>query len=449
MLPMTNDPTVAAALERMYRRTTHGIRPGLEMIRALLAEIGHPENDLVCLHVAGTNGKGSVCAMMESVLRAAGLRTGLYTSPHLVRFNERIRVHGRSISDVDLARLLEYVEPATERVEKMSATPRPCTFFEMTTAMAFEQFRREKVAVAVIETGMGGRWDATNVVTPAVAVICDVDYDHMQYLGQTLEAIAAEKAGIIKSGRPVVTGVRRVEALAVIADEARRQGAVLIRAEEAVSVRRLGQDWRGQRIHIETASRRLPPLYLPLLGGHQLRNVAIAVAALECLCDIAGLEWPDEVWKRGLETVYWPARLQVLNERPVTLLDGGHNPHAARALAEALRELAPRAPVGLIAGLVSDKDHAGFFRELTPIVACAWIVPVYSERAAVPSDVAAAARAAGLGKVEESDLPTAWSESRIWAERAGGIVCIAGSLFLAGEVLAFRMGDRDLYDGSV
>lgn len=442
---MPTDPAIAAAIERMFRRTTHGIRPGLELIQALLAELGHPERAFPCVHVAGTNGKGSVCAMVESVLRAAGFRTGLYTSPHLVRFNERIRVNGRSIGDADLAALLARVEPAAERIERQPTTPRPCTFFELTTAMAFEHFRAEQVDIAVIEVGMGGQWDATNVIVPVAAAICDIDFDHMQYLGSTIEAIAGEKAGIIKPGRPVVAGIRRPEAAAVVEQEARSKGAPLTRAPEAVAIRRTALDWRGQRLHIETPERRLPPIRLPLLGDHQLWNTAIAVALLERFSEAAGVEIPETAWRAGLESVQWPARLQVLSENPPTLLDGGHNPSAGRALADALRALAPRQPVGLIAGLLADKDHAGFFRALAPAVERAWIVPVSSERAAPTAALAAAARAAGIS-AEEATLPTARRAADEWARAKSGVVCIAGSLYLAGEVLAAECGEKDLYE---
>ncbi len=429
----------------MFRRTTLGIRPGLEPIRALLAEIGNPERAFPCLHVAGTNGKGSVCAMVESVLRAAGLRTGLYTSPHLVRFNERIRVNGRSIPDADLAARLARVEPAAVRVENRPGAPRPCTFFELTTAMAFEHFRAEAVDIAVIEVGMGGRWDATNVIIPVAAAICDIDFDHLQYLGPTIEAIASEKAGIIKSGRPVVTGIRRPDAAEVVEREARARGAPLTRAQESVAIRRTALDWRGQRLSVETAERRLPPFRLPLLGDHQLWNAAIAIALLERFSEAAGFELPESAWKQGLESVRWPARLQVLTEDPPTLLDGGHNPHAAQALAAALRALAPGRPSGLIAGLVADKDIAGFFRALAPAVKRAWIVPVRSERAGPTAEVAAAARAAGLPAAENS-LDAARRDAVEWARAEGGVVCIAGSLYLAGEVLADAVGEQDLYE---
>lgn len=442
---MSDNLTVQAALERMFRRTTLGIRPGLEMIRAVLAEIANPERSLVALHVAGTNGKGSVCAMAESVLRAAGYRTGLYTSPHLLRFNERIRVEGRSIPDERLAALLETVEPAALRVETRPNPPRPCTFFELTTAMAFEHFRREAAEVSVIETGMGGRWDATNVILPAAAAICDIGFDHQNYLGASIEAIAGEKAGIIKPGRPVISGVRDPRASEIVERAARERGAPLIRSEEAVALRRLGMNWDGQKLSAETPSRRIGPFRLPLLGDHQLRNAAIAIALLESFERAAGIEIPDDAWRRGLETVRWPARLQVLRREPPVLLDGGHNPHAAEALAAALRALAKGRPVALIAGLVADKDHAGFFRALASAVRRAWIVPVPCERAGPVEDVEAAARAAGIAAARNT-LDTARAEAVEWAVENGGVVCIAGSLFLAGATLAAEYGDRDLFD---
>jgi dihydrofolate synthase/folylpolyglutamate synthase len=372
---------LALSLEALFRRTTHGIRPGLDVIRALLDRLGRPERAWPAIHVAGTNGKGSVCAMIESVFRAAGVRTGLYTSPHLVRFNERLRVGGRPASDAAVAALLADAEREASALEREGGL-RPATFFELTTAMAFEHFRREGVALGVIETGMGGRWDATNVVVPLVAAVCDVDLDHADYLGDSIEKIAAEKCGILQRGRPAVCGIENPAARAVFRETAAALGAPAAYADEEVSVRRTRQDWDGQRLSIETPVRRLPPLTLPLLGDHQLRNVAVAVAAVEAAASAADIAMPDAAMVQGLERVRWPARMQVLARDPVVLLDGAHNPHAARALARSVRALSGRQPVAWIVGMLADKDAA-----------------------------------------------------LAWARAEGGIVCVAGSLFLAGEVL--------------
>lgn len=441
-----NDPdSIARSLGLLYRRTRHGIRPGLDRIRALLDRLDHPERAFPAVHVAGTNGKGSVCAMIESVLRAAGLRTGLYTSPHLVRFHERVRVAGRPIRDPELAALLEQVEAAAGALER-EGTTEPATFFEMTTALAFEHFRREQVGIAVIETGMGGRWDATNVVVPLVSVICEIDVDHAEYLGRTVAEIAAEKAGIVKRGRPVVCGATHPEAESVVRRTAAELDAPYRAVASTATVRRLAQDSGGQRIKIETENGSWPPLRLPLIGAHQLANVAIAVAALEEVFGAAGIEAPPKAMVRGLETVGWPARLQRLQEDPPVLLDGAHNPHGARALAAALGEVSGGRRIGLIAGMLSDKDVAGFLREVAGVAARCWTVTPENERALPAGRLAEAARQAGLTAEPAASFDAAWDGAVAWARREQGIVCIAGSLYLAGEALRRRAGGERLFE---
>jgi len=426
-----------AARQEFFRRTAHDIRPGLGVVVPLLERLGRPDRAGVALHVAGTNGKGSVCALLESMLRAAGFRTGLYTSPHLVTFNERIRVDGQPIPDADLDRLLARVEAEAGALEKETGG-RAATFFELTTALAHLYFREKEVQVAVLETGMGGRWDATNTIIPAVAVITEIDLDHMEYLGPTIRDIAGEKAGIIKPGRPVVSGATHPDARAVIAAAAAEQHAPLIFAEEAAQVTRQAVDWCGQRVKIETAAQSYRPVMLPLLGTHQLRNAAMAVAAFERFAELAGgrdgPDWTDAV-RRGIETVRWPARLQVLRRTPPILLDGAHNPHGARALRTAIRELKHRGPVGWIGGMLADKDVAGFVREIASAADCAWAVPVDNARALPPDELAGLISAAGV-PVSRATLPEAWRDAVFWADANDGLVVIAGSLYLAGETLA-------------
>ena len=432
------DP-IASSLELLFKRTTHGIRPGVGRVTALLDRLDRPHRAFPCLHVAGTNGKGSVCAMLESVLRAAGLRTGLYTSPHLVRFHERIRVGGRPIGDADLARLLGTVEREAAALD--AGPDGEATFFELTTALAFLHFREAGVQMAVIETGMGGRWDATNVVIPVVSVITAIDVDHAEYLGRSVADIAAEKAGIIKPGRPVVCGADHPEAAAVVRGQAAEARAPFVDAGTDVSVRRLAQSLDGQRIRIDTASRSLPPVTLPLLGPHQIRNVALAMTTLEQLGAITGVPVPDEAVTSGLAGTFWPARLQILRRDPLVLLDGAHNPHGAHALAEALHELGGRRPVGLVAGLLADKDADGFFAALQPKIRRVWAVTAPGGRGRPAAEIALAARRHRL-PAEPSDLATAWTSAADWARTGNGLICIAGSLYLAGEVL-LRWGGGD------
>ena len=420
-------------LQRLYRRNQHAVKLGLDETRALLDQLENPQDSFLAIHVAGTNGKGSVCAMLASVLQAAGFRTGLYTSPHLVRFNERVRVNGVAIPDADLVRQMEVVEDATQR--RCEGGLRDATFFEFTTALAFAHFRDQQVQVAVIETGMGGRLDATNVITPILSVITPVGLDHMQYLGHTVEAIAGEKAGIIKPGRPVVMAAMDPAAENVIRQVARERGAPLIPAAESVHVRRIRQTWAGQRIGVETSDEALKPVILPLLGSHQLANVATAVAALVAFRDACQVPITGEVMAKGLSVVRWPARLQVLEQDPPVVLDGAHNPAAARRLVEALHELAPKQPVALISSFLSDKDAVGVLRELAGPVKRLWLVPLTNERAMPVEDMKAAAQAAHLQSEVCPSLAEALAAARPWAREHQGLVCIAGSLYLAGEAL--------------
>jgi dihydrofolate synthase/folylpolyglutamate synthase len=427
------DQALANRLEALYARRTFGIKLGLEVEESILAALGNPERSFLPLHVAGTNGKGSVCAMMESVFRQAGFRTGLYTSPHLVRFNERIQTGGVPVSDADLLALWEIGE-AAEKEAAAGGDWKESTFFEFTTALAFEYFRRARVQVGVVEVGMGGRLDATNVVLPLASVIAPVSLEHMEYLGSTIQAIAGEKCGIIKKGRPVVYAQPDPEAEAVVARTARERGSRCVNALDSVRVERVKQDLDGQKVRIESESQSYGVVRLSLLGRHQLMNAALAVAALETAFEEMGRPLPKEAVTAGLEAARWPGRLQILEKEPVTILDGGHNPAAAAVLGDALKELAGKKPVGLICGMCGDKDMAGFFKPLAKRLRRVWAVRLKTPRSADPEQVALKARKMGL-VATVSDLAAARAEARAWALEQGGAVCIAGSLFLAGEVL--------------
>jgi len=419
-----------ARLERLYSRRTFGIKLGLETETAILEELGNPHRSCLVVHVAGTNGKGSVCAMIESVLRAAGLKTALYTSPHLVRFNERFRVSGRDIGDDELAAVMDAVEDAADRVR--ARTGHEATFFESSTAMAFEYFRRAGVEMAVIEVGMGGRLDATNVVDPLVSVITRIDIEHAQHLGGTVAEIAREKGGIVKPGRPVVIGGMPEEAASVIAGIAAANGARTVSASD-VGVTLRKRDIEGQTVRIESAGADYGTVRVPLLGPHQLENAATAVAAVETLGECLGCGFTDRQVKSGLEQVRWPGRCQVLSAKPLLVVDGAHNPGAGKVLAGALRSIR-RKPWGLVMGMCADKDARGFAAALGKVVERVWLVPVRTERAADPKLLEAAAAAAGW-RPEHATLNDAVAAGMRWAGDTGRGVCIAGSLFLAGEAL--------------
>ena len=423
-----------AKLTYLYSRTGGStVKLGLDTTQALLRAMQVDPLKLPCVHVAGTNGKGSVSAMIESVLRTAGLRTALYTSPHLIRFNERIRVRGETIPDKELIRLLNEVEQA-DQAQAAEAGGRVGTFFELTTAVAFKWFLEQQVQLAVMETGMGGRLDSTNVVVPLVSVITEIGMEHKSFLGDTLEKIAGEKAGIIKAGRPVVTGKQRAAVARVIEEKAQAVGAPLLRADERVAVKRLSQDLDGQVFSIETADGPWAPVRMPLLGDFQMANCALAITALEWLRDNLHLPLTADVIRAGLEQTRWPGRCQVVSRDPVFLVDVAHNPDAAQALAAFLKKFRGDKPVALICGMLSDKDAEGFFRLLKPVVDACVLVPLDSERSMPLEKLMAAAKAAKL-PAAEGLLPAAVKNAKKWAKKNNGIVVAAGSLYLASAVL--------------
>jgi dihydrofolate synthase/folylpolyglutamate synthase len=419
-----------AALERLKGLHPRKIDLSLGRMRRVLDALGNPERTLPpVIHVAGTNGKGSTTAFLRAMAEAAGLRVHVYTSPHLVRFAERIRLAGSLISDEQLAAALDEVESAN--------AGEPITFFEVTTAAAFAAFRAVPADLCLLEVGLGGLYDATNVVPePAVSVIAPVDIDHREFLGDTIEAIAAEKAGILRpAGRGVVA--RQSEAaFAVIEATAERLGTKLsvMGRDFDVYAERGGMVFQGEdRLYDLPA----PALY----GEHQIANAGLAVAALEALgdprIDAAALA-------RGIGSASWPARLQRLTAGPFGAaaeaagaelrLDGGHNPHAAAALARALAELGRDGrPLVLIAGLLANKDAGAFFSALRELVAPVLTVGFEADAAADPAGLAQAARDAGLEARACLGIDAAVAEA---LQTRGARVVICGSLYLAGEVLA-------------
>jgi len=420
----------------------------LDRMRALLALLGNPQDRLRLVHVAGSKGKGSTSAMLANILRQAGYRTGLFTSPHLCRVDERIQVDATPITPAELAALMEDVRPAVLAVDAARGPEAAAvTFFEMATALGFLHFVRRRVEAAIVEVGLGGRFDSTNVVLPRVAVITSISIDHTQQLGNTLTSIAAEKAGILKPGRPAISGVRTPEARTVIRQLARMR---------AVAVRELGVDFnyryepgavtrselRLPRVAVVTRQRRWPAMDVALLGEHQAANAAVAVATVEEL-QHQGLRLPDRAVADGLASVAWPARLEVMGRQPLVILDCAHNLASAEALVETLRTTVPLSSEERAAGRrchvvfagSSDKDLAGMLHILAPHFS-----DFYFTRYANSSRSVAPAR---LGEMlgQTSDVPfTTWpSAAEAWqaaraAADAKDLICITGSVYLAGEL---------------
>ena len=407
-----------------------GIKLGLDAMSALAADLGHPERACPVVHVAGTNGKGSVAAMLSTALTAAGYRTGRYTSPHLVRLEERFAIDNRVVAAEEFDRALACVRSAVER--RTTGQNRP-TYFEVTTAVAFELFRACATDVAIVEVGLGGRHDATNIVSPAVSVITSIDFDHQAYLGTTLEAIASEKAGIIKRGVPVVTGSLPPAAAAVVDTAARLAGASLVTLGGGCRVvAEPGPDgaWVAS---FQTSRATYGPVTLGLRGRHQVENAAVAILALETL-EGAGFQVTAQQVESGVRSARWPARLDLIPLGPRWLLvDGAHNAAGARALGAYLSEVYPGG-LPLVLGVLADKDIAPMIESLAPHARPLIVTTAPGRRAATAGDLAAvAARVAAATRVlAEPDLPAALELA--WTH--GSTVAVAGSLYLAGAVLA-------------
>lgn len=357
----------------------------------------------------------------------------MYTSPHLVRFHERFRIAGREIEDAELADLVEVVDEQANAVAAESGG-REITFFEFATAMAFEHFRRSSVRLVILETGLGGRLDATNVVTPLLSVITRIDLDHTQHLGPDIRTIAAEKCGIIKPGRPVVCGAMPLDASDVVRSVARDRSAPFVDAEAIVSIESVSCDLDGQKLRIASQEASYGTCRTPLIGLHQAENVATCIATLEELGRAAGLEIGIQAVREGLAALRWPARFQVLSRDPVVILDGAHNPGGAVVLAASWRRVLKDTPMGLILGRGSDRDDPDYLRAFAGLVKRCWTVPLGRGQGISPPALAAATRAQGWD-AKASSLDEALPQAREWAAANQAAVCITGSLYLAGEVL--------------
>ena len=384
------------------------IKFGLDRIRTVLDELGRPEKAFYAVHVAGTNGKGSTCAMIESGLREAGVRTGLYISPHLVQPTERIRIAGVPVSDAEFSDAFDHVHDACLRLEREGGIDMHTTYFETLTAMSFLLFRAKGVETAVLEVGMGGRLDATNVVDPRLAVITPIDFDHENYLGDTIPKIATEKAGIIKPGRPVVISSQRPEAFEVCFARARELNAPFIDASCSADFS--------------------PPSGFPLLGAHQFDNARTAATALATLgVDASAIE-------RGLRSVRWPGRLEFIRRQPDVLLDGAHNPAGAAALAAYLERFHKGRRILIVFAAMHDKDLHRLGDTLFPYAAEVVFTAPDNSRAWPPDEMQQI-----TGRTQASQVIPRVADALAWARAHAGpddLILVTGSLYLVGEVRA-------------
>lgn len=421
----------ADALHYLEGLSRFGIRLGLERMRRLLAALGHPERRLRVIHVAGTNGKGSTSALLAAVLQAAGHRTGLYTSPHLHDYRERIHLDGQPIPPGRLAHLVTGVREIIETGVREGHDPP--TEFEAGTAVMYQYFAEEGAEVVVQEAGLGGRLDATNVVErPLVTVVTSIGMDHTDRLGGTLADIAGEKAGIGKPGVPMVSAPQAPAAEAVLAAACESLGSRLIRVGREVSAMPASVTAEGTVFDYRGLGVTYRGLRLGLLGPHQVENAGCALAALEVAAR-HGLAAGEAAVRAGLAGVRWPGRLEVLRRSPLVVLDGAHNPGGALALRHALQALWPGTRFVLVLGVLDDKDGEGIVRELAPCAAGLVTTRPDSPRALPPEALAGRGEALGLAAAVEPDPARAVQRALALAGE-GGAVCVAGSLYLAGSI---------------
>jgi len=413
---------------RMPRDAAHY---DLRRMDELLAQIGNPHLKARSVHIAGTNGKGSVAAMVASALSGCGYTTGLYTSPHLISLNERIGVDGKLISNDELIALVEKLKPEVETVDK-KATYGRLTTFEFLTALGFAYFEQKGAEFQVLEVGLGGRLDATNVTNPEVCIITPINFDHMEVLGNSLAEIAAEKAGIIKPGSTVVISPQLDEAAEVIKQTCQRCRVQLITVGTDVTWQGLGFDLGRQLLRVK-GRKDSYELSIPLLGQHQLDNAATAVAALEVLAD-RGFNISRQGIVGGLGRVSWPGRLQVLSRHPLVVVDGAHNIGAARRLKQAIEQYFDFDRAILVIGASFDKDIASIVSELYPPFDKVIVTRSRHPRALALAPLAAEFAKHGVKALVAGDVPSALSQALALAGDKD-LVCVAGSLFVVGEAM--------------
>lgn len=453
------------AVKYLYALQKHGIKLGLDNTNRLLSLLGNPQNSFKAIHIAGTNGKGSTSAMIAAVLKTTGFKVGLFTSPHMVSFTERIRVDDVEIEEREVVELTREVREIIESTQRsapstqhsaisteestLNVEPRTLnlnpTFFEFVTAMGFLYFKREGVEWAVVETGMGGRLDATNVLAPEVSVITNISYDHGEFLGETLEEIAGEKAGIIKKGVPVVSSAQEPEAMEVINGKAAEKGTDLFVHEKDFFSRAKHMDMYGITFDYE-GKERLNDLQVPLCGMHQVENASVAVKALEL---VGGKESiPSRFIREGLAHTKWQGRLELIKNRGCSydfLVDGAHNPKASRTLADSLkRYFIPRyEKIVLLLGIMSDKDTEGIMAPLLPLASeIIFTAPDY-ERAAPPQKLAEYAGTLGFRSRATESVKASIDLAREIAESGPQktLIVITGSFYTIGEA-KMHLGEK-------
>ncbi len=416
-----DENTYEKSLQAMFRLHRFGIKLGLDTITAMLKALDNPHRNFRCIHISGTNGKGSIAAMLSTILKTAGYKVGQYTSPHLERFNERICIDDEPIGD-------DEVVTAYQRANAITGLERQPTFFEFTTAMALDIFNRHQVQWAVIETGMGGRLDATNVLSPDLTIVTNISLEHRNYLGDTIEIIAGEKAGIIKPGIPVITGVRQKQAQKVIQLKSEENKSQLYQFGTDFKIRRQGE----QLFNYYGPNRTWRNLQISLSGDHQFDNAALVMAACECLMERELCDLSEQHIRKGLLETQWPGRLEVAGLEPYLILDGAHNLMAARILKRYLLKRFKNRKITLVVGILDDKPYRSILKDL--IEPCSKVVVTQPKiDRAIPVDrLEPIVREYASQVTAKADVADAVRFALADAGRED-VICVAGSLYVVGE----------------
>lgn len=412
-------------IEYVTFRDWNDSRLGLERVEELLGRLGNPQDRVQYVHIAGTNGKSSISCMSAAVLTAAGYKTGLYTSPYVNVFNERMQVDGVNITDEELVQVAEKVR---RHADEMEDHP---TEFELITVMAFEWFAQKECDFVSLEVGLGGRLDATNAIkTPALAIITTIDLDHVDVLGDTLEKIAAEKAGIIKAGGDVLLYPQKPEVEAVIAQKCREVGARLHHVDLA-PVHPISSDFTGQRFDYG----RWKGLDIQFLGAYQMNNAATVITGMEVLRG-KGNAITDEAIRSGLRTARWPARFELMQKDPPFIVDGSHNPQCITMLKESLEQYFPGQKITFIAGVMADKDYTTMFHMVAKLAKRVYCVEPPNPRALPAEQLAAAFRQEGVTDTTVCESPQQAARQALRQAQPGDVICAFGSFYMAGEIRA-------------
>jgi dihydrofolate synthase/folylpolyglutamate synthase len=414
----------------LHTLSRFGSNLGLDRVERLLAELGRPQDQVQAVHVAGTNGKGSTSAMIASILGAAGYKVGLYTSPHLCSYTERFLINGKEIASRELDKLLDGIRPVAEEIARQPGMEHP-TEFEILTAAAFLYFAGAKVDLAVLEVGLGGRLDATNVVSPLVAVFTHIALDHRAVLGDTLRAIAWEKAGIIKPGVPVVSSRQEPEAGAVIEAACRQQGSALNLVGRDIKVEEIRLAERGISCDLSGRNWRYLDVRVPLLGRHQAENGATALGAVEVLRQHGFIITENDI-RQGLARLRWPARMEIVSEKPMLLLDAAHNPDGVRVLRAAMEFHFPGRRVIMVFGALADKDVAAMAAQLAPLAEVVIVTRPQSPRALEPEAAVSLFQDLVPKVLVEDEITAALARAREYSGPED-IILVCGSFYLVGS----------------